>query len=61
MSTVSSVVIPVAVAVVSGAAGSLIITYGTQAKDRRDARGKARESLTKAEEVVALTGTLAPD
>jgi hypothetical protein len=60
MSTVSTIVIPVAVAVVSGGLGSVITTYGTQAKDRRDARGAARESFTKAEDMVALTGALAP-
>jgi hypothetical protein len=61
MSTVSSIVIPVAVAVVSGGFGSIITTYGTQAKDRRDARGIARENFTKAEDTVTLTGTLALD
>lgn len=61
MSTVSSIVIPVAVAVVSGGLGSIITTYGTQAKDRRDARGIARESFTKAEDTVVLTGTLGLD
>jgi hypothetical protein len=60
MSTISTIVIPVAVAIVSGVGGSAITTYGAQTKDRRDARGKARESFTKAEDVVALTGTLAP-
>jgi hypothetical protein len=59
MSMVSNIVIPVAVAVVSGAGGSVITAYGTQAKDRREARGLARERLTKAEDAVALTGKLA--
>ncbi len=33
----------------AGAVGSIITTYGAQASDRRAARAKARESLTKAE------------
>jgi hypothetical protein len=33
----------------AGAAGSLITTYGTQTADRRAARAKARDCLTKAE------------
>jgi hypothetical protein len=33
----------------AGAVGSIITTYGAQASDRREARARARESLTKAE------------
>ena len=33
----------------AGAVGSIITTYGAQASDRRAARARARESLTKAE------------
>jgi hypothetical protein len=59
MSTMSTIVIPVVVAVISGAGGSAITTYGAQTKDRRDARGEARKSFTKAEDVVAQTEALA--